>query len=90
MPPGEFAEKAIQARIKMIIPYLSKWPQAIAIMSLPPNVPSALATLLTMVDDICYYAGDRSVDVNMPQGICTTSIFWILSYSFSLTGTLGE
>ncbi|XP_018579611.1 ubiquinone biosynthesis protein COQ9, mitochondrial isoform X2 [Anoplophora glabripennis] len=64
LPPGEFAEKAIQARIKMIVPYLSKWPQAIAIMTLPPNVPSALATLLTMVDDICYYAGDRSVDFN--------------------------
>nr|CAI5864879.1 unnamed protein product [Callosobruchus analis] len=64
LPPGDFAEKAIQARLKMIIPYISKWPQAIAIMSLPPNVPNALATLLTMVDDICYYAGDRSVDFN--------------------------
>ncbi|KAJ8936126.1 hypothetical protein NQ318_022208 [Aromia moschata] len=62
--PAEFAEQAIQTRLKMIIPYISKWPQAIAIMSLPPNVPNALATLLTMVDDICYYAGDRSVDFN--------------------------
>lgn len=33
-------------------------------MSLPQNVNSALATLLTMVDDICFYAGDRSVDVS--------------------------
>nr|XP_023029337.1 ubiquinone biosynthesis protein COQ9, mitochondrial-like [Leptinotarsa decemlineata] len=32
--PGEFAEKAIQARLKMIQPYISKWPQAIAIMSI--------------------------------------------------------
>lgn len=48
----------------MIVPYLSRWPQAIAIMSLPPNVANSLATLLTMVDDICYYAGDRSVDVS--------------------------
>ncbi|CAH2005709.1 unnamed protein product [Acanthoscelides obtectus] len=64
LPPGDFAEKAIQARLKMMIPYIGKWPQAIAIMSLPPNVPNALATLLTMVDDICYYAGDRSVDFN--------------------------
>ncbi|KAJ8965501.1 hypothetical protein NQ314_004089 [Rhamnusium bicolor] len=37
IPPGEFAERAIQARLKMIIPYINKWPQAIAIMSLPPN-----------------------------------------------------
>jgi hypothetical protein len=48
----------------MIIPYIGKWPQALAIMSLPPNVPPALANLLTLVDDICYYAGDRSVDVS--------------------------
>lgn len=74
MPPGEFAEKAIEARIKMIIPYLCKWPQAIAIMSLPPNVPNALATLLTMVDDICYYAGDRSVDVSMLE--IENYLFW--------------
>jgi ubiquinone biosynthesis protein COQ9 len=47
----------------MIVPYLSRWPQAIAIMSLPPNVPNALATILAAVDDICHYAGDRSVDV---------------------------
>lgn len=47
----------------MIVPYKPKWPQAIAIMSLPPNVPTTLANLLTLVDDICYYAGDRSVDV---------------------------
>ncbi|KAH1010794.1 ubiquinone biosynthesis protein COQ9, mitochondrial [Dendroctonus ponderosae] len=62
--PGQFVELAIQERLKMLVPYVHKWPQAIAIMSLPPNVPTALAALLTMVDDICYYAGDRSVDFN--------------------------
>lgn len=56
---------AVQERLKMIVPYKSKWPQALGIMSLPPNVPNALAALLTMVDDICYYAGDRSVDVSI-------------------------
>ncbi|GJQ70855.1 hypothetical protein Trydic_g777 [Trypoxylus dichotomus] len=60
--PGEFVEDAVKHRLKMIIPFLSRWPQAIAIMALPPNVQNALASQLTMVDDICYYAGDRSVD----------------------------
>ncbi|CAG9840639.1 unnamed protein product [Diabrotica balteata] len=64
VPPADFAERAIQERLKMVGPYIGKWPQALAIMSLPPNVPNSLATLLTMVDDICYYAGDRSVDHN--------------------------
>ncbi|KAL3288717.1 hypothetical protein HHI36_003152 [Cryptolaemus montrouzieri] len=64
VPPVEFVEKAIQQKLLMIVPYKRRWPQAIAIMSLPPNVPTALASLLTLVDDICYYAGDRAVDFN--------------------------
>ncbi|XP_066256464.1 ubiquinone biosynthesis protein COQ9, mitochondrial-like isoform X2 [Euwallacea similis] len=62
--PEKFVELAIQERLKLLVPYIHKWPQAIAIMSLPPNVPYSLAALLTMIDDICYYAGDRSVDFN--------------------------
>jgi ubiquinone biosynthesis protein COQ9 len=53
----------------MITPYISKWAQALAIMTLPANVPPALANLLTLVDDICYYAGDRSVDVSYNTAI---------------------
>ncbi|XP_069691849.1 ubiquinone biosynthesis protein COQ9, mitochondrial-like isoform X2 [Periplaneta americana] len=60
--PKEFIQDAVEQRLRMIIPYIDKWPQALGIMSLPPNVPPALANLLTLVDDICYYAGDRSVD----------------------------
>ncbi|XP_075225152.1 ubiquinone biosynthesis protein COQ9, mitochondrial-like isoform X2 [Lycorma delicatula] len=55
---------AVETRLRMIEPYLSNWPQALAIMTLPPNVPTSLANLLTLVDDIWYYAGDRSVDFN--------------------------
>ncbi|KAG7189841.1 hypothetical protein KM043_017498 [Ampulex compressa] len=53
---------AVETRLRMVIPYKKTWPQALALMTLPPNVPTSLANLLTLVDDICYYAGDRSVD----------------------------
>lgn len=56
-------QDAVKIRLKMVIPYKKTWPQALALMTLPPNVPKSLANLLTLVDDICYYAGDRSVDV---------------------------
>lgn len=59
-----FARKAIEVRLRMLIPYLQHWPQALGLMALPPNVPTSLAHVLTLVDDICYYAGDRSVDFN--------------------------
>ncbi|XP_066592820.1 glomulin-like [Prorops nasuta] len=53
---------AVEIRLRMLIPYKNTWPQALALMSLPHNVPTFLANLLTLSDDICYYAGDRSVD----------------------------
>ncbi|XP_046659487.1 ubiquinone biosynthesis protein COQ9, mitochondrial-like isoform X2 [Homalodisca vitripennis] len=62
--PQVFVRDAVETRLRMITPYLAQWPQALALMTLPPNVPTALANLLTLVDDICYYAGDRSVDLN--------------------------
>ncbi|KAK9502571.1 hypothetical protein O3M35_011322 [Rhynocoris fuscipes] len=55
---------AIENRLRMILPYIGRWPEALAIMSQPQNVPTSLANLLTMVDDICYFAGDRSVNMN--------------------------
>lgn len=68
-PPPKFVAKAIEYRLRLLVPYKSQWPQALAIMTLPPNVPTALSSLLTMVDDICYYAGDRSVDVSIHLSI---------------------
>lgn len=62
--PTEFVAKAIQMRLEMIGPYVDTWPKALAVMTLPQNVPTSLAQLLTLVDDICYYSGDRSVDVS--------------------------
>ncbi|KAJ0178372.1 hypothetical protein K1T71_006195 [Dendrolimus kikuchii] len=62
--PMKFIESAIMTRLLMIEPYKSTWPKAMAIQTLPNNVPNCLATLLSLVDDICYHSGDRSVDFN--------------------------
>lgn len=62
--PEQQVRDAVETRLRMVIPYKKTWPQALAIMTLSPNIPNALANLLTLVDDICYYAGDRSVDVS--------------------------
>lgn len=61
--PRDFSIKAIRMRLEMIQPFIDTWPQAIGFMTLPQNVPASLAQLLTLVDDICYCAGDRSVDI---------------------------
>lgn len=62
--PAQFVENAIFQRLMMIEPYKTTWPKAMAIQTLPNNVPNCLATLLSLVDDICYHSGDRSVDFN--------------------------
>lgn len=70
--PPVFVRDALETRLRMVVPYLPVWPQALALMTLPPNVPTGLANLLTLVDDVCYYAGDRSVDVSRPIPIVHT------------------
>lgn len=51
--------------VTLIICFRATWPKAMAIQALPNNVPNSLATLLSLVDDICYHSGDRSVDVSL-------------------------
>lgn len=60
----EFLRDAVEVRLKMLIPYIEKWPQAMGILLLPQNIPESLKHLTNMVDDIWYYAGDKSTDIN--------------------------
>ncbi|XP_053962965.1 ubiquinone biosynthesis protein COQ9, mitochondrial isoform X1 [Anastrepha ludens] len=60
--PLKFLVRAVRIRLEMIIPYKVQWSQALALIAMPQNAPTSLAQVLTLVDDICYYAGDRSVD----------------------------
>ncbi|EDV25929.1 uncharacterized protein TRIADDRAFT_5066, partial [Trichoplax adhaerens] len=59
-----FIRDAVEYRLRMIIPYMKKWPQAMGLMLMPENAPDALCSGAVMVDDIWYYAGDRSADFN--------------------------
>ncbi|XP_058976436.1 ubiquinone biosynthesis protein COQ9, mitochondrial [Musca domestica] len=61
--PLEFLVRFVRLRLEMMAPYKGQWPQALALIALPQNASTALAQVLTLVDDICYYSGDRSVDI---------------------------
>ncbi|XP_028304585.1 ubiquinone biosynthesis protein COQ9, mitochondrial isoform X1 [Gouania willdenowi] len=61
---ADFLRDAIETRLRMYIPYIETWPQAMSILLLPHNIPDSLKHLSTLVDDIWYYAGDRSTDVS--------------------------
>ncbi|KAI9469815.1 MAG: COQ9-domain-containing protein [Benjaminiella poitrasii] len=69
---GELERLSINERVKVLIllrldmnkPYIKKWPEALAIMARPSNVSMSLKHLADIADDIWYYAGDRSPDMN--------------------------
>nr|XP_019933957.1 PREDICTED: ubiquinone biosynthesis protein COQ9, mitochondrial isoform X2 [Paralichthys olivaceus] len=61
---ADFLRDAVETRLRMHIPYIETWPQAMSILLLPHNIPDSLKHLSTLVDDIWYYAGDRSTDMN--------------------------
>ncbi|CAN8186990.1 unnamed protein product [Coccothraustes coccothraustes] len=63
-PIDEFLRDAVEARLRMLIPYIEKWPQALSVLLLPRNIPSSLNLLTSMIDDIWHYAGDQSTDFN--------------------------
>ncbi|KAG0370770.1 Ubiquinone biosynthesis protein coq9, mitochondrial [Mortierella sp. AD032] len=51
-------------RLGMIAPYVDRWPEALAIMGQPTNVPMSLNHLAKIVDEIWHLAGDKSADMN--------------------------
>lgn len=61
---ADFIRDAVETRLRMHIPYIETWPQAMSLLLLPHNIPDSLKHLSTLVDDIWYYAGDRSTDMN--------------------------
>ncbi|XP_061449760.1 ubiquinone biosynthesis protein COQ9, mitochondrial isoform X2 [Rhineura floridana] len=60
----QFLKDALEARLRMLVPYIEKWPQAISVLLLPHNIPASLNLLTSMVDDMWHYAGDQSTDIN--------------------------
>ncbi|XP_056381308.1 ubiquinone biosynthesis protein COQ9, mitochondrial [Hyla sarda] len=63
-PTAQFLRDAVEFRLKMLVPYIGRWPQAMGILLLPHNIPSSLKLLTDMVDDIWHYASDQSTDVS--------------------------
>ncbi|ESO90333.1 hypothetical protein LOTGIDRAFT_123544, partial [Lottia gigantea] len=59
-----FIRDAVETRLRMILPYKEKWPQAMALQTLPPNAVESWENLSKLMDDIWFYAGDRSTDFN--------------------------
>ena len=51
-------------RLRLLIPVLEVWPQGLAKLHSPKVIKDTVAVSTKMVDDIWYYAGDRSTDIS--------------------------
>jgi len=60
----DFIKNAVQFRLSLLIPYIKVWPQALAIIHSPLHFKKSFSLATGMIDDIWYYAGDRSTDLN--------------------------
>ena len=60
----QFLRKHSEARLKMNVPYIKHWPQALGLMALPQNHVKSLNYGLTLVDTMWHCAGDKSLDYN--------------------------
>ncbi|KAJ1555657.1 Ubiquinone biosynthesis protein coq9, mitochondrial, partial [Nowakowskiella sp. JEL0078] len=50
--------------LKLTQPYVRRWPEAVALLALPKNIPTTMSNLHELVDEMWYLSGDRSVDMN--------------------------
>lgn len=87
--PLDFLIQSVRQRLEMIVPYKKHWPQAMALNAQPPNASTALAQVLTLVDDICFYSGDRSVDVSPGIFVNLSSSIQTSCFAYSLVGIRG-
>ncbi|XP_064398290.1 ubiquinone biosynthesis protein COQ9, mitochondrial-like [Halichondria panicea] len=57
-------QPSVEHKLKMLSPYIEKWPQAMSLKVQPQVAPTALENVSLMVDDIWYMAGDQTTDVS--------------------------
>ena len=74
----------VHARLDMLKPYISHWPRALAMMSLPLNAPNSVKNLAELMDEMWYLSGDRSIDFNwyskrfLLTGKCCCDVFLLV------------
>ncbi|XP_064640416.1 ubiquinone biosynthesis protein COQ9, mitochondrial-like isoform X2 [Lineus longissimus] len=60
----KFLRDSIEARLRMIVPYIDTWPEAMGTMALPQNAVDGWKNLAQLVDELWIQAGDKSYDLN--------------------------
>eukprot|EP01112_Ceratiomyxa_fruticulosa_P009774 TRINITY_DN2563_c0_g1_i1.p1 TRINITY_DN2563_c0_g1~~TRINITY_DN2563_c0_g1_i1.p1 ORF type:complete len:309 (+),score=50.97 TRINITY_DN2563_c0_g1_i1:137-1063(+) len=86
----------VKMRLRMIQPFINHWPQAMALLAHPPNIPDSLHHLYLLVDEIWHHSGDKATDFSWYTkratlaGIYTSSeLFMVSDTSENFQDTMG-
>jgi len=60
----KFIEDSVKLRLKMIIPYIDSWPQAMKLMASPSVASEVFENGANLMDEIWYHAGDMTTDIS--------------------------
>ena len=63
-PTVHFLKDAIKTRLELQLPFYEQWAEALALVLSPKVVPRATEQFVHLIDDIWFYAGDKSTDIN--------------------------
>ena len=95
-PIAHFLKDAIKTRLELQLPYYDHWAEALALCVNPKAAPKATKQFAHLVDDIWFYAGDKSTDINWYTRRATvaavyglTELYMLQDQSKDYTGTWG-
>jgi ubiquinone biosynthesis protein COQ9 len=64
LTPNERVKVGVQARLAFLGQFGTSWAQAMALGATPASLPTTLQLLGSAADEVWYWAGDRSTDLN--------------------------
>ena len=63
-PIAHFLKDAIKTRLELQLPFYDRWAEALALVASPNVIPRASEQFASLIDDIWFYAGDKSTNIN--------------------------
>lgn len=83
-PIAHFLKDAIKTRLELQLPYYDHWAEALSLVIDPKVVPRASEQFAHLIDDIWYYAGDKSTNINWYTRRATVAAVYGMTELFML------
>ena len=83
-PIAHFLKDAIKTRLELQLPYYDRWAEALSLVVDPKVIPQASEQFARLIDDIWFYAGDKSTDINWYTRRATVAAVYSMTELFMI------